>query len=46
MVIKDGNDYEIVAENNVGEPVDATLALMENQIFIRGSKHLFCIEEE
>ncbi len=46
VVIKDGNDYEIVAENNVGEPVDATLALMENQIFIRGSKHLFCIEEE
>jgi hypothetical protein len=44
VVIKDGKKLEIVGSNSVGEGVDATPALVDDQIFIRGEKHLFCIE--
>ncbi len=44
-VIKDAVKLEVVAENSVGETVDATPAPVDNQLFIRGEKHLFCIEE-
>lgn len=45
VVIKDSKKLEIIGKNSVGEGVDATPALVENQIFIRGEKHLFCIQE-
>jgi len=45
VVIKDQEEFEMVAQNDVGEPVDATMALVGNQIFIRGKNHLFCIQE-
>ena len=44
LVIKDSNEFQVLANNDIGEPVDATLALVDNQIFIRGKQHLFCIE--
>ena len=34
----------IVALNDIGEPVSASLALVGNSILIRGESHLFCIE--
>ena len=43
VIIKDGKKLEIVGSNSVGEGVDATPALIGDQIFIRGEKHLFCI---
>ena len=43
VVIKDGPALEVVAENSVGEGVDATPAPVDNELFIRGEKHLFCI---
>ena len=43
VVIKDSDKLEIVATNSVGETVDATPAPVDNQLFIRGEKHLFCI---
>lgn len=45
VVIKDAPELEIVATNRMGEGVDATPAPVDNQLFIRGEKHLFCIEE-
>lgn len=45
VVLKDGEEFEVVASNSVGETVDATPAPVGNQLFIRGEKHLFCIEE-
>lgn len=45
VVIKDSEQLEIVATNSVGETVDATPAPVDNQLFIRGERHLFCIEE-
>ena len=44
VVIKDGKKLEIVTTNSVGEGVDATPALVDDQIFIRSEAHLFCIE--
>ncbi|MFK7769309.1 MAG: PQQ-binding-like beta-propeller repeat protein [Mariniblastus sp.] len=46
VVVKHGNDATIVSTNDVGEAVDATLALVDNQVFIRGEKHLFCFEDK
>jgi hypothetical protein len=45
MVIQDSTKLEIVSKNSVGETVDATPAPVDNQLFIRGEKHLFCIQE-
>ena len=45
IVIKDSDDFAIVANNSVGETVDATPAPVGNELFIRGEKHLFCIAE-
>lgn len=44
VVIKDSENFEIVATNNMGETVDATPAPVDDQLFIRGERHLFCIE--
>lgn len=43
VVIKDDDEFEVVASNSVGETVDATPAPVGDQLFIRGEKHLFCI---
>lgn len=43
VVIKDAEELEVVATNSVGEGVDATPAPVDDQLFIRGEKHLFCI---
>lgn len=43
-VIKDAEEFELVGVNDMGEPVDATPAPVGNQLFVRGEKHLFCIE--
>jgi outer membrane protein assembly factor BamB len=43
VVISDAAELNIVATNNVDETVDATPAPVDNELFIRGEKHLFCI---
>ncbi|MEM7478936.1 MAG: PQQ-binding-like beta-propeller repeat protein, partial [Planctomycetota bacterium] len=45
VVIKDGRSFSKVSVNSVGEGVDATPAPVDNELFIRGEKHLFCIAE-
>ncbi|MAT69776.1 MAG: hypothetical protein CMJ58_09650 [Planctomycetaceae bacterium] len=45
IVIKDADQFEEVATNNIGETIDATPAPVDDQLFIRGERHLFCIEE-
>ncbi|MEO1615600.1 MAG: PQQ-binding-like beta-propeller repeat protein [Planctomycetota bacterium] len=45
VVIKDAEQLQVVATNSVGETVDTTPAPIDNQLFIRGEGHLFCIEE-
>lgn len=43
VVIKDSDDLEIVSSNPMNETVDATIAPVDDELFIRGEKHLFCI---
>ncbi|MDG2124946.1 MAG: PQQ-binding-like beta-propeller repeat protein, partial [Verrucomicrobiales bacterium] len=45
VVIKDADKLKIVTTNNLGEPVDATPALVGNQLFIRSASHLYCISK-
>ncbi len=45
VVLEDSSTFKVVAENSVGETVDATPAPVDNELFIRGEKHLFCIAE-
>ncbi|MEZ6146675.1 MAG: PQQ-binding-like beta-propeller repeat protein [Planctomycetaceae bacterium] len=45
VVIKDANELTIVATNELGEAIGGTPAPADNQLFIRGERHLFCIAE-
>lgn len=42
-VIKPGRSFERVAQNAIGERMNASPAISNGQIFLRGDKHLFCI---
>jgi len=42
-VVRPGKKYDMVAESELEEKVFASPALSEGQIFIRGSKSLFCV---
>lgn len=44
VVIKDSDQLEVIATNSVGEGVDATPAPVDDELFIRGEAHLFCIK--
>lgn len=46
LVVRDAVTFDVVSTNDIGEPVDATLALADEEIFIRGKDHLFCIRNK
>ncbi|HEV2800534.1 MAG TPA: PQQ-binding-like beta-propeller repeat protein [Pyrinomonadaceae bacterium] len=43
-VIKAGAKHEVIRTNSLGEPVYASPAIADEKLFIRGEKHLYCIE--
>jgi outer membrane protein assembly factor BamB len=45
-VIKHGDQFEVLSVNKLGEPVDASPAIVGNRMYIRGAEHLFCIGEQ
>jgi outer membrane protein assembly factor BamB len=45
VVIKDGPKFEIVATNDLGEPVDASFVMVGDALYIRAAEHLYCIGE-
>ncbi len=45
-VLEDGPVLKLVATNDMGEGVDATPAAAGSQLFVRGERHLFCMESE
>ena len=45
VVLEDGPDPNVLATNSLGEGIDATPAIVGDEIYVRGSKHLFCIGE-
>ena len=44
-VVRAGPSFEVLAENPLGEGLVASPALSQGQVFLRGEKHLYCIEE-
>ena len=46
LVLQRGPDYEVTALNKLDERFDASPAIAGNQLFLRGTKHLYCIETE
>jgi outer membrane protein assembly factor BamB len=42
-VLRPGLKFEVLAKNKLGEPVTASPAISQGQIFLRGHRHLFCI---
>ena len=43
-VVRPGPDYEEVARNELGEACNASPALSQGKMLLRGDKHLYCIE--
>jgi outer membrane protein assembly factor BamB len=44
LVIKAGDQYELLAKNSLGEAIMASPAVSEGKMFIRSIKHLYCIQ--
>lgn len=42
-VLKAAGEYEALAKNALGEPVFASPAFSDGDIFVRGAKHLWCL---
>jgi len=45
VVIKQSDKLEIVAENALSDRTDASIAIVGNELFIRGKEHLYCIAQ-
>jgi outer membrane protein assembly factor BamB len=46
-VFRAGPDtFELLAQNDLGEPSNATPAISDGQIFLRTDQHLYCISDE
>jgi outer membrane protein assembly factor BamB len=43
-VIKAGPVHEVLGTNAIGEPVNASLAISQGRILVRGATHLYCIK--
>ncbi|MCB9881301.1 MAG: PQQ-binding-like beta-propeller repeat protein [Planctomycetes bacterium] len=46
VVIGAGDSYEELAESQVDDEVDASLVIVDDEIFLRGRKSLYCISEK
>ena len=45
LVLKDADTFEIVATNKLSDKIDASPAIVENELFLRGHEYLYCISE-
>ena len=45
LVLKKGAEFEILATNELDEPIDASPALVGSEILLRSEKSLYCISE-
>jgi outer membrane protein assembly factor BamB len=43
LVIKSGPTFEVLATNTLDDAFDASPALVDNEIYLRGLKHLYAI---
>lgn len=45
-VIKPGPSFEVVAKNSIGESMNASPAISNGKIYLRGAKNIFCIGQK
>jgi outer membrane protein assembly factor BamB len=45
VVLAQADTFKVLAVNRLGEAIDASPAVAGKQLFLRGEKHLYCIEE-
>ena len=45
LVIKNSGEFEVLATNKLDDEFNASMAIVGNQIFMRGRKSLYCIAE-
>jgi outer membrane protein assembly factor BamB len=46
VVIKDADQLEVLATNKLNEPIDASAAIVGNQLFLRSHQSLYCLAEK
>jgi outer membrane protein assembly factor BamB len=46
LVIRHGPQFEVIATNKLDDGFDASIALVDNEIYLRGYQYLYCIAEE
>ena len=46
IVLKRSNELEILATNKLDDTINASPALMQDQLFLRGRKFLYCIQQQ
>ncbi|QDU38592.1 Outer membrane protein assembly factor BamB [Maioricimonas rarisocia] len=46
VVLEHGPTFEVLAVNSIGEPVDASPVAIGQQLYLRSSGHVWCIEQE
>jgi len=46
MVIKNATSYEVLATNKLEDGIDASPALVDNELYLRGRKFLYCLAEK
>lgn len=44
-VLKHGDQFEVVATNELDEGIDASPVAVDNQLYLRGQSHLYCLEQ-
>lgn len=45
-VRKDGDDFAVLATNHLDDRFDASPVLVDRELYLRGTQHLYCIAEE
>ncbi|HLJ97052.1 MAG TPA: hypothetical protein VKU02_28065, partial [Gemmataceae bacterium] len=46
LVLKAGDSPQVLATNRLDDPMDASPVVAGRQLFLRGEKYLYCIEEK
>nr|WP_236621992.1 PQQ-binding-like beta-propeller repeat protein [Rhodopirellula maiorica] len=46
LVLKHGDSFEVVAKNKLDEEIDASAAIVGDEIFYRGKQHLYCVAKD
>jgi outer membrane protein assembly factor BamB len=45
LVLKDGDELEVLAENTLDDEIDGSPAIVDGEMFLRGKHYLYCLEE-